>query len=134
LPRIRLNRNGTAANRLVGNAGRDILIGGDGADSLVGGLGDDVLVGGKTIHDGSNVALGSLMSEWQRAIAYTTRVRHLNRTLAGGLNGATVLTVTTVQDDAGASDSMTGGAGLDWFITFAGDSTDAAGAEVVTAL
>lgn len=121
-------------NRLVGNAGRDILIGGDGADSLVGGLGDDVLVGGTTIHDGSNVALASLMSEWQRAIAYSTRVQHLNRTLAGGLNGATVLTVATVQDDGGAADSLTGGAGLDWFITFAGDSADAAGTEIVTAL
>ncbi|HKB03813.1 MAG TPA: hypothetical protein VKD90_16435, partial [Gemmataceae bacterium] len=63
-----------------------------------------------------------------------TRVRHLNRTLAGGLNGATALTVATVHDDAGAADSLTGEAGFDWFITFAGDTTDAKAAETVTAL
>jgi len=122
------------ANRLTSNGGRDILIGGGGADSLVGGNGDDILVAGSTDHDGSNASLENLLKEWKRLLAYTTRVRHLNRTLAGGANGASELTVATVHDDGGATDSLTGGAGVDWFITFAGDATDAAGTETVTAL
>ena len=122
------------ANRLTGNGGRDILIGGAGADSLSGGIGEDILVAGSTDHDGSNAALENLMTEWKRPIAYTTRVRHLNRELAGGLNGASELTVATVHNDGGAIDSLTGGLGRDWFITFAGDATDATGTETVTAL
>jgi hypothetical protein len=97
-------------------------------------LGDDILVAGSTDHDASNASLENLMTEWKRLIPYSTRVRHLNRQLAGGANGATELTVATVHDDGGAVDSLTGGAGADWFITFAGDATDATGSEIVTAL
>jgi parallel beta-helix repeat protein len=123
------------ANRLVGGGGRDILIGGDGADSLVGGNGDDLLIGGKTAFDGSASALNSLMAEWQRPIALATRIQHLTRAKSGGANGATVLTAATVFDDAGAPDSLQGGAGSDWFITFAGDSiTDQTAADTVTIL
>jgi parallel beta-helix repeat protein len=122
------------ANRLVGGGGRDILIGGDGADSLVGGNGDDLLVGGKTAFDGSASALESLMSEWKRVMPYATRIQHLSRAKSGGANGATILTAATVLDDAGAPDSLQGGTGTDWFITFAGDTTDATPAETVTTL
>jgi hypothetical protein len=122
------------ANRLVGGGGRDILIGGDGADSLVGGNGDDLLVGGKTAFDGSATALESLMSEWKRVMPYATRIQHLSRAKSGGANGATALTAATVFDDAGAPDSLQGGTGTDWFITFAGDTTDATPAETVTTL
>jgi Ca2+-binding RTX toxin-like protein len=122
------------ANRLTGGGGRDILIGGDGADVLVGGSGDDVLIGGRTAYDGSPGALNGLMAEWQRALSYTTRIRHLTRVQSGGANGATALTAATVADDVGAADSLAGGTGTDWFITFAGDATDGAGAETVTTL
>jgi len=122
------------ANRLVGGGGRDILIGGAGADSLVGGNGDDLLIAGKTAFDGSASALNNLMAEWQRPISLATRIQHLTRAKSGGANGATVLTAATVSDDAGAPDSLQGGAGNDWFIVFSGDSTDAGSTDTVTIL
>ena len=36
-------------------------------------------------------------------------------------------------DDGGAADVLTGGLGKDWFLTFAGDTTDAVAGETVTA-
>jgi parallel beta-helix repeat protein len=122
------------ANRLVGGGGRDILIGGEGADSLVGGNGDDLLIGGKTANDGSASALENLMNEWKRPVALATRILHLTRAKSGGANGATILTATTVSDDAGAPDSLQGGAGNDWFIIFSGDSADAGSTDTVTIL
>jgi hypothetical protein len=41
-------------------------------------------------------------------------------TLAGGLNGVVRLDNASVQDD-GTADSLTGGAGNDWFVTFTAD-------------
>ena len=60
-------------------------------------------------------ALLAVMKEWGGTDAnYDTRVKHLNGTLAGGLNGSYRLTTTTVHDD-GIIDNLYGGAGLDWF-------------------
>lgn len=119
-------------NQLTGGKGRDILIGGGAADLLDGGGSDDILIGGSTAHDASNTALVSLMAEWRRGLSVATRIQHLTRQLAGGNNGATALTAVTNFNDGGSADLMTGGLGTDWFITFAGDVTDAAGAEIVT--
>jgi RTX calcium-binding nonapeptide repeat (4 copies) len=91
------------------------LIGGAGADTLRGGGNDDILIGGSSDYDANVAALLAVLKEWGRTDAdYTTRVKHLNGTLSGGLNGSYRLTATTVHDDA-AADSLFGEAGTDWF-------------------
>ncbi len=60
-------------------------------------------------------ALLAIMREWGRTdVDYATRIKHLNGSLSGGLNGAYFLKKTTVHDD-NALDSLYGGAGMDWF-------------------
>jgi len=113
-----------ANNVLVGGAGNDGLYGGSGRDLLIGGLGADtlraayggaILIGGTTDYDANLPALLAIMKEWGRTDAnYTTRLKHLQGTLAGGLNGSFRLTATTVHDD-NAIDSLYGWAGMDWF-------------------
>jgi Ca2+-binding RTX toxin-like protein len=124
------------ANVLIGNrgddvilarGGNDIVIGGAGADRLDGGSGEDILIGGATSHEDTVQAMLALMSEWQSAAPYATRVAHLRGDLPGGLNGTFFLTSTepdqTVFDDE-VSDVLTGGADLDWFFIGLGDTTD----------
>jgi hypothetical protein len=113
-----------ANNVLVGGAGNDSLYGGSGRDLLIGGLGADtlraasggsILIGGYTQYDANLPALFAIMKEWGRTDAdYNTRVKHLQGTLAGGLNGSYRLTTTTVHDDA-VVDSLNGWSGMDWF-------------------
>jgi Ca2+-binding RTX toxin-like protein len=114
----------TANNLLVGGAGNETLYGGSGRDLLIGGLGADILragsggallIGGYTDYDANVPALLALMKEWSRTdVGYNTRVKHLNGTLGGGLNGSYRLTRTAVHDDS-AIDYLYGGAGLDWY-------------------
>jgi Ca2+-binding RTX toxin-like protein len=106
---------GAGNDMLRGGSGRDLLIGGLGADLLVGAGGDDILIGGTTDFDSNLTALNAVMAEWGRTDAdYATRVKHLSGTLSGGLNGATLLTASTVHDDA-AIDTLYGEGGSDWF-------------------
>jgi hypothetical protein len=110
---------GAGLDSLYGGSGRELLIGGLGADTLRGGGGDDILIGGTTNYDAANdanlQALLAVMMEWGRTNAdYNTRVKHLNGSLGGGLNGTYFLNSTKVHDDA-AIDSLFGEAGLDWF-------------------
>ena len=60
-------------------------------------------------------ALIALLSEWTSANSYDNRVAHLLGTLAGGLNGTTILDPTTVLEDA-RKDTLTGGSGRDWYL------------------
>jgi Ca2+-binding RTX toxin-like protein len=107
---------GAGNDTLMGGSGRDLLIGGLGADTLRGGGGDDILIGGATDHDANVPALLAIMKEWGRTdVDYTKRVKHLQGTLSGGLNGSYLLKTTTVCDDS-AIDSLFGEAGLDWFL------------------
>jgi Ca2+-binding RTX toxin-like protein len=106
---------GAGVDRLYGGSGRDLLIGGQGADSLRAGSGGAILIGGYTSYDANVPALLAIMKEWGRTDAdYNTRLKHLNGTLGGGLNGSYRLTRTTVLHDD-ITDSLYGGAGLDWF-------------------
>jgi uncharacterized delta-60 repeat protein len=118
-------------NRLTGNGGRDVLIGGGGADVLVGGAAGDLLIGGPTSHDLAPADLVAIRAEWVRPIAYATRVAHLLGTTPGGRNGAVLLDPASLSED-GQADVLTGGTGLDWFLTFNGDTTDATAGETVT--
>jgi hypothetical protein len=130
---------GAGNDTLQGGAGRDLLVGGLGADVLHGAGADDILVGGTTDHDGSLTALNSLMAEWGRTDAnYATRIRHLNGTLGGGLNGGFLLTTGTVHDDA-AIDTLFGEGGTDWFFALLSGPnkdvvSDKAAGELSTAL
>jgi Ca2+-binding RTX toxin-like protein len=111
----------TGNDLLLGGSGNNILIGGVGVDTLVGGAGEDILIGGDTSWEWSPANLALLMAEWGRADAdYATRVAHLMGTLPGGNNGTLTLTSGSVFDDS-AADTLTGGAGLDWFFQSAGD-------------
>jgi hypothetical protein len=121
-----LNAGGSSANNvLVGGAGHDGLYGGSSRDLMIGGLGVDtlraarggaILIGGSTDYDANVQALLAIMKEWGRTdVDYNTRVKHLNGSLSGGLNGSYRLTRTTVHDD-NAIDSLYGWAGMDWYV------------------
>src|SRR5262249_50143847 len=108
-------QGGAGSDNLKAGSGRDLLVGGTGADVLQGTSGDDILVGGTTDYDSNLAALNAVMAEWGRTdAAYQARVNHLNGTLGGGQSGGLLLTAGTVHDDA-ASDTLSGGAGMDWF-------------------
>lgn len=124
---------GTGDDSLKGGSGRNFLIGGDGQDSLVGGGGDDILANGTTTYDVYGPAFASIMAEWTRTDqTYAQRVAHL-KSSSGGTNGTNLLDATTLIDDA-FNDSLTGGAGSDWFFATQppGDAlTDRLGTETV---
>ena len=106
---------GTGIDVLTDPSGRNILIGGAGSDTLDGGSDEDILIGGTTSHDANLTSLLLLLSEWRRTdLAYLDRISHLNGTTAGGTNTAVYLRSTTVFNDS-TSDTLVGGAMLDWF-------------------
>jgi hypothetical protein len=105
---------GNAADTIIGGSGRSLLIGGPGNDTIIGGAADDIIIGDHAAYDSSyhlayqEVALMSILAEWQSADSYATRVSNLQSgpyPLARG---------NTVTDDGG-TDKLTGGGGLDWF-------------------
>jgi VCBS repeat-containing protein len=106
---------GDGDDRLFDSPGHDVLIGGNGADIVQAGTGSDLLIAGATNFDLDLAALDNIAAEWTSASNYSTRIAHLAG-LAGGLNGTTFLTSTTVHDDA-VEDILRGGSGLDWFWT-----------------
>ena len=81
---------------------------------IIGNAGDDILIAGMTSFDRNDLALNSIMKEWRRTDAdFATRVSHLKN--GGGLNLSYSLTDVTVQDDH-AEDMLTGCDGNDWFL------------------
>jgi Ca2+-binding RTX toxin-like protein len=125
------NITGDAGNNiLVGNGGndtlsgvdgRDILIGGSGADSLNGGAGDDILIAGTTMFDANQSALVAIMAEWASADSYSVRINVLMN--VGVANGTVKLNTSTVFGDPTQTvNTLTGGAGLDWFFATSKDN------------
>jgi hypothetical protein len=123
-----------ADNVLVGGAGRNVLIGGVGSDTLTGGTGDDLLIGGWTDFDGNyHNQLTAIFKEWRRTDLpgtvqqqYHTRFKHLAGQLLDGQYSGPYLTLATVHDDNGATDTLSGGPGgqgLDWFWAYGADLT-----------
>lgn len=103
------------ADRLSDTGGRNILIGGLGADSLAGSGGEDLLIGDNVLWSSILDSITAALAEWKRTDAtYQQRVDHLKGTLSGGLNGSTLISGATVSNDS-AADTLTGGAGTDWF-------------------
>jgi hypothetical protein len=113
---------GGGSNVLSAGNGRSLLIGGTGKATITGGAEDDILVGGTTSFDQDETALASILAEWQRTDkAYADRTQDLR--YGGGYNGANKLDyLVTVQNTSGAHDILTGGAGLDWYFQFPGDT------------
>jgi hypothetical protein len=123
---------GAGSDTLTGGSGRSILVGGAGNDTLTGGSADDILIGGKLSLDLNETALALILQEWQRTdISYDQRIADLRR--GGGLNGGyKLLWGTTVLDDGGAADTLTGGGGQDWYFQFSSDTvTDATASDLV---
>ena len=132
---------GTGNDVLIGGAGNDILIGGLGTDTLTGNAGDDILIGGTFSFSNNIAALVAIQSEWTSANPYQSRVDHLDGVTGGGLNtiagGASgdfflnLSTPTTITPGT-KKDTLTGGAGNDWFWAAAIDTTDrSVGVEVL---
>src|SRR5262249_10979085 len=74
-----------------------------------------ILIAGTTAYDADRAALESVMAEWGSQADFMTRVRHLQGTQAGGLNGTVRLTDATVFDD-GSVDWLSGESGRGWFL------------------
>ena len=108
---------GNGRDTMVGGGLRDVMIGGNGADSINGGAGDDLVVAGSTTFDGNQAALRAIFAEWNSTRDYTTRVNNILGTGSGTrLNGSYFLSSANVFDD-GKVDSITGGAGQEWFLS-----------------
>ncbi len=106
---------GNAGNdRLLGGSGRDLLIGGLGRDSLDGGTDDDILIAGRTTHDGLTANLNIVRQDWSSSLSYTSRVSRLRSGV--GSPAVSLKARTSVLNDAGDDDSVSGGSGSDWFI------------------
>jgi hypothetical protein len=100
---------------ILGGSGRSLLIGGTGGSTITGGSSGDILIAGTTTYDSNHTALMLILKEWQRTDkTYTQRIADLKN--GGGYNGGYTLNWgTTVLDSGTAADTLTGGAGLDWF-------------------
>lgn len=102
---------GDGDDLVQGASERDLLIGGLGRDSVIGNADDDILIGGSTTHDNDPASLQSALATWNSGASYSSRVSTLSSTI--------FIPDVSVHDDA-AVDTLTGGAGTDWFI-FNGD-------------
>jgi hypothetical protein len=110
---------GAGVDNIQGGSGRSVLIGGGGADHVKGGSGDDIVIGGTTNYDTNDAALMSILAEWESSNSYVLRIKHLK--FGGGLNGTNKLVFGTTVHDDGSANTLTGGAGMDWFFKGAHD-------------
>lgn len=122
---------GAGADTLKGGTGPSLLIGGNSADNVTGGSGRDILIGDATAFDqltsAHELALMSILAEWQSADSYATRFHDINTGGGTGLNGRAKLNFGTTVKDDGATDTVTAAASrqpLDWFFLGAGDTAN----------
>jgi Ca2+-binding RTX toxin-like protein len=107
-------------NFLYGGLGRDLLIGGPGKSFLYGGGGDDLMVAGTTSFDTNDAALTAILGEWSSNSSFATRMGQLDGTIAGGVNGAFLLTPATVQSND-ERNYLFAGLGQNWFFARLGN-------------
>jgi hypothetical protein len=107
---------GTGADALFGGAGKDLIAGGAGADFLEGGAGTDILLDGfVAVADPAHDSLPKVLAAFDP--------RRLS--VLAGLTAR-----LSVTPDPGAADTLTGGAGRDWFWSADGlDLLDLTGTE-----
>ncbi|HZU35789.1 MAG TPA: SBBP repeat-containing protein, partial [Gemmataceae bacterium] len=123
---------GAVADTITGGTGRSILVGSAGRDTITGESGSDILIPGTLSPDLNETALPLMLQEWQRTdISLGQRVADLRR--GGGLNGGyKLLYGTTVLNDGGSLDTLTGASGQNWYFQFPGDNiTNATAADLV---
>jgi hypothetical protein len=102
-----------SANDLRGGTGRNLIIGGAGPDRIIGGGGDNILVAGTTAYDTNLSALETIMAEWLRTdLTFRQRIDFIQS--GGDPSEPYQLNASTVSDD-GVADTLTGGAGQNWF-------------------
>jgi Ca2+-binding RTX toxin-like protein len=122
------------AQKLIAGTGRNVLIGGGGNVTLDASrsTGDNLLVGGTTQFDRQKDALDAIFAEWTRPdLGFDDRISDLQF----GFNNAgakpdnavgntpILLNQATVADGSG-SDTMTGGAGQNWYVLGLEDDQD----------
>jgi uncharacterized delta-60 repeat protein len=91
---------GDGDDQLAGGAGNDFLVGGFGADLLSGLTGDDILVSGTATVASSTDSLRQVLTAWEPTTPG----------IYADLRSRLVVT-----DDPAATDTLTGGDGIDWF-------------------
>lgn len=131
-------KGNSADNIIVGNAGSDTITGGSGFNLLIGGLGLDkvkagpqgnsILLAGVTDHDANDDALRAILAEWTHRVggvllSIDARVAHLTIPNSGGLNGASVLTSSTVDNDH-VAETLTGAGDANLFFQQLGLNAD----------
>lgn len=102
---------------VVGGTGRDFVIGGYGSDSVHGGGDDDLVLGGVSKYDNSLTTLAQILTAWNGATTYASRVTQLTNTATVYfLKSMTQYTdVASVYDDY-SKDTLLGGLGQDYFL------------------
>lgn len=103
---------GAGDDLLEGGAGRDLLVGGWDADILRGDQDEDLLIAGRTQFDPNQSALRAILKEWSSGRSYADRVSNLS---GRRVNERYYLRAGETVFDDFASDSLSGGAGRDWF-------------------
>ncbi len=105
---------GSAGDNFTGSAGRDLLFGGTGTDTLNGSGGDDILFENAPNFASNAATIDSLLTYWNRTdLDYLTRVTQL-RAGTTGVAGLPKMNTTIGRNDSN-TDTLTGGAGNDWF-------------------
>jgi acrosin len=123
---------GLGAGTITGGSGRSILIADKGSAHIFGGSGGDILIGDFTTFDTMTttheLALMSILDEWQSSDSYATRFHDINTGTGGGLNGKNKLNWGTTVKDGAAPDAalkLTAAASsqaLDWFFLDSNDT------------
>ncbi len=112
---------GSGDDVLIGGTGNDWLLGGEDADNLDGGSGDDLVIGGIGNAFWSywnddlvlrRSQIDAVMAEWNSVRSYQQRIRRLTEGV--GKAKSVKLNSATLVDD-GTVDTLSGGAGDDWF-------------------
>ena len=117
----------------IGGSGMSILIADKGPSTITGGSsGGDILIGDYTTYDAmttaNELALMSILAEWQSADSYAVRFHDINTGTGGGLNGTAKLNWgTTVKDDGAPDAPVTltaapSALALDWFFLDTNDT------------
>jgi hypothetical protein len=103
---------------LIADKGLSNITGGSGGSAS----GGDILIGGYTSYDtmsaANELALMSILAEWQSGDSYTTRATDINTGTGGGLNGTNKLNWGVTVFDNGKANTLTaqaGSAAVDWF-------------------
>jgi hypothetical protein len=102
---------GAGTNVLQSGSGRSLLISGPGAATMTGGSNDDLFIAGTTSFGTNQAALASILAEWQRTDkSFQDRMSDLQTGANGLVWGTTVF-------DNNKVNTLTGGAGQNWFFS-----------------